>query len=287
MECTVPTPAPSTVDNGGQQTCHHVDAAVDIYFADASEMEYSETELYDFLQGYCNDLSQVSGVVDSSVACSSMKVTSVPTDNDDAMPDTGTAPAQAQPKSGVSPGGVSAIATASMIAIILLILFARKKQETRQQKHHDLNGYDDRIYLKTDYDGIESLATTAENSDSRQATHVYTGGENDSVLSGWSLDYSAHRLEEGPRFRTFEAQEVRLDQHERNNYDRHDEPSDEEDEDQHAEPHIHMCSSPTCEACDQRRTAGLQFRPRSMPSHGSSIPPNATRNYLEGNTVQL
>jgi hypothetical protein len=210
-----------------------------------------------------------------------MKVTSVKSGSSASTPTPATE--QTRGKSIVSPASLSAIATASLLVIVLLILFARSKQGIRQRRHHDLEGYDDRIYLKNDFDGAKSLATTAENSESRhtRASGRSGGGRTaSSVYSNWS-DYSPDRysptqLEEGPRIRSFDGAQEDHFQHRALSCN-HDDDDDEG----------HVCSSPTCQACETRRTGGLQFVPKKMPGHGSKIPPTTIRDYMEGNTIQL
>lgn len=256
--------------SGRQLTCHHVDAMVDIYFADATNMLFSAEKLQDSISAYCDDLSQIEGVDGDYNPCATLSVTRLDTDTDEGTP----APSQTQPTSAVSPGGVSAIATASMILIIIIIVFARSRQESQQRRHHDLARYDDRIYLKQDFDGIETFATTADNSANLQGYLYGDETESQSAMSGWSGDSASQTA--GPSLRQFDndplaaAQTICHDE-------RHISMDDTE----------HLCSSPTCEACEQKRTTGLQFRPVTMPGYGSGPLRNATRDHREDNTVQL
>lgn len=237
-------------------------------------MQYSETEFFNFIKSYCDDLGDLTGVSPNYDYCDYLRVTSTEEDStekddgafSDQDDDVVLAPTTASrtSSSGVSPGTVSVIAAVSFIVIVFMVLFARSKQkENRQLRHHDMENYDDRIYLKNDFDGVESTSSTAENSESRQ---FQLHEEGDTVFSGWS-SYSASRIEEGPNLRSFEEPPGSL-------YRRSEIDID------------HVCSSPTCEACESKRSAGVRFVPR-MPGHGAQLPANATRKYREHSTVQL
>jgi hypothetical protein len=237
-------------------------------------MDLSQDNLQSFLESYCSELGKIEGIEQSYCATMNVTPTTTDTDNDidtseseseadatdsDNEGDTTTTTAEIGPQS-VSPVAVSGIALASLVFIGATILVARKAQQTSwQRSHHDLEEYDDSMYLK---DGFEEglTVTTADHSERRQAR---VHGEADSVISNWS-GYSVSKMEEGPLLRTFD-EDVGLT---------------------HFDDHV--CQTLPCEVCEQRRIAGfLHVVPTSMPGHGSTLPRTAKRTYNERNTVQL
>jgi len=237
-------------------------------------MDLSKEQMEDFLVTYCDEIREIEGIEKTFDPCETMVVSK--------GPDIAAVQSDPPPTSRVSVAGVIGVALAALLLLLVAVLALRKRQrETYPLKHHvlddgggDDDDYDDSTYLKDDFD-----ATTAHMdafSTPERRTHIV--GEADSIVSGWS-DFSKNNKnrsgaskaagDSSPKLRSFEDMQVVTDRHVHND--------------------VHVCSSATCEVCEQRRQDGLQFIPTGMPSH--SIPSDECllppRDYVASDTVQL
>lgn len=165
----------------------------------------------------------------------------------------------------LSAGGAVAVAMSALLILLLLLLFVRRRrqQHSYEVKHQELDDvYDDETYLR---DAAE-VSSDENNSPDREKRISHVVGDGDSVITSWtgytngqdSIDGANGLLGARARANATKAQDV------------------------------HKCSSATCEVCEYRRQAGLQFVPTFMPSHSNLRPPvDAEREYGATDTVQL
>ena len=141
-------------------------------------------------------------------------------------------------------------AAAGALAVLLLVVFLAKRNRDDDEVSH-LKFEDDDTYVNEfDSPGKDRRA------------HVV--GETDSVMSGWT-GYSID--------------------------DEYSEASDDSGKLGHRKGDVHMCSSATCEVCERRRQQGVVFVKTnsiaSAPSRPSSVPSDASREYVAEDVVML
>ena len=140
-------------------------------------------------------------------------------------------------------------ATAGALALLMLIMFLAKRNRDDEVSH--LKFEDDDTYV----DEFEGPG---------KGRRAHVVGEADSVMSGWS------------------------------GYTMDDEYSQDDSDNGklgHTKGDVHMCSSATCEVCERRRQQGVVFVKTnsiaSTPSRPSSIPSDASRDYVAEDVVML
>ena len=256
-------------------SCHHVDVDARLYFksgdgsSSSSGSNFTSSDFYKYLLRFCEDFKDVPGIEQTFDPCSAMDVTgsnnetgsggggsggSGGSDGDNgggggsAIIGSRDAPAQ-----GVSIGGLVGVVLAALFLILVILFAARRKQKGNQAlKHQKLEEYDDSTYLKDDFDNSTMY--------SPRRAHVMS--EEDSVVTGLT-NFTRKNPKVAPAVISYPNSILSKGHHD-----------------------VHVCSSATCEACEQRRQAGLQFIPAVMPSHSyDSVSP--ARSYVASNTVQL
>ena len=151
----------------------------------------------------------------------------------------------------IGPAGFLAVAAAALVLLLLAVMVARRRRRDEIVKHVEL-GDDDDTYLK------DMEADSQGSSPSRVARVV---GEDDSVGTGWA----SSRAGDFPMDGYFTNLESR--------------PSHQD---------VHVCSSATCDVCESRRRAGIQFVPTGTPSiKHPPMPPDSPRQYAADDTVCL
>lgn len=150
--------------------------------------------------------------------------------------------------------GVSAL----LILLLLLVAARRRHKYISATKHkHFIDEIDDTdTYLKD----------SDEDSQENRERQVHVVGEADSVFSGWS-GYTADRRQQ--------------------NNGLYPEQNGGSLDESYLHQDVHNCASATCELCEQKRRAGIQFVPSSMPSHSSVVSTNVARHYMSDDTVAL
>ena len=160
-----------------------------------------------------------------------------------------------------APGYIFFAMSGVVLIILLLLLVRRRREYYNATKHkHFIGEPEDETdtYIKdSDEDSLE-----------QRGRQVHVVGEADSVFSGWSDFTGGDRRSRGNTGLYPEDYNGSLDE----SYQNQD---------------VHQCSSATCELCESRRRAGIQFVPSKMPSHSSTLPIDAPRHYLTEDTVQL
>lgn len=251
-------------------TCHHVDANATVYYEDGSTTTLTNDDLYNFLITFCEEMKDIEGIEKTFDPCEAMQIFTN-------SPGGGSVSAvQQNPTvtSKISPGAVVGVVLAALVALILVLFTIRERQKNDYlSKHHQLDEHDDSTYLKDDFDGSVHNSSDGGLSSPVSLTdrkhHVL--GEDDSLLSGWtgiSRDPNRYHEDEGPRLRSFNELDV---------------PSD-----RHVHGDVHVCSSATCEICERRRQAGVQFVPTGLNSYShESLPSDGSREYMATDTVHL
>jgi hypothetical protein len=163
---------------------------------------------------------------------------------------------------GLSAGGLVGIVLGALILLLFMLLFAarrrRRDDDDRSLKHQKLEDLADDM----------EVATNSTGSMSPRRTHVV--GEDDSMMSGWT-GYTPERSGERKKNPYYFNQGM-----------------DHSLSEQYSNQDVHLCSSATCEQCELRRQAGLQFVPTGMPNHTNTpYPGDASRDYVATDTVQL
>jgi hypothetical protein len=275
-------------------TCQGVAILVKVYFANATNMQYNETDLSNFLKGYCTMFTSVAGIDSSFNLCATINVApynntstaggaGVNTDTGNTTSGNtsggntnnskgvgggnmttgsgGVSPAtMTSQKNSISSGGIAGIAFAGLSLALVAILVVRQSQRKVYSKNRSMGGLEDETYLKDDFDGSLSPCTQ---SPSRREVVIGEGDSAFSTCGGYGPDQTAENF---PSLRLYGK-----------GWD-------------HGPTDVHMCSSATCDVCEGRRQGGLQFIPSGMPSQSfeESIPYDAERSYhLESNTVDL
>jgi hypothetical protein len=152
-------------------------------------------------------------------------------------------------------GKIIGAAAGALALLLIIVLLARRQQNSDEVSHLKLDEEGEDTFIRE----FEDTGTDPSVYQSRKA-HVL--GEDDSLYSGWtgytkdarggSLDGSLDNGNLGKR---------------------------------HGD--VHVCSSATCEVCERRRQAGLQFIPTGIPPRPQTVPLNAERNYVAEDTVEL
>ena len=140
-------------------------------------------------------------------------------------------------------------ATAGALALLMLIMFLAKRNRDDEVSH--LKFEDDDTYVN-EFEGPG------------KGRRAHVVGEADSVMSGWT------------------------------GYSMDDEYSQDDSDNGklgHTKGDVHMCSAATCEVCERRRQQGVVFVKTnsiaSTPSRPSSIPSDASRDYVAEDVVML
>lgn len=150
----------------------------------------------------------------------------------------------------VSPAAYLSAAAAGLVLLLFAAMLVRRRNRNDMVKHVELD--DDDTYLK------DMEADSQGSSPNRLARVV---GENDSVFSGMN---------------SFKSGDFPMDGYFTNLESR---PSHQD---------VHMCSSATCDVCESRRRAGIQFVPASAPHiKHPPMPPGSPRKYTSDDTVSL
>jgi len=153
----------------------------------------------------------------------------------------------------VNAGVIVGAASAGLALLLLLILLIRRNRNADELSHLRLDEDDDDMFEK-------------EIGNKRNA-HIV--GETDSIVTGWTgytrdLNTSEDSSLMGPYGAGAEGHLG------------------------HPHGDVHICSSATCDVCERRRQQGLQFIPsRSSPPRPSSLPVDASREYVAEDTVEL
>lgn len=156
-------------------------------------------------------------------------------------------------------GGISGIVIAGLILLLLaifLLVSRRKKDRSEEAKHINL---EEDGWEEGEYDGKDNSTTDSSGNDeeaARSLTRIVGEDESTECGSRELLITTNTKCES-----VLTGKHVGQD--------------------------VHVCASATCEACDSRRQEGLQFLAPGMPSTHLSLPPDATRDYYAGDTVDL
>ena len=162
---------------------------------------------------------------------------------------------------GVQTGGYISISVAAALLLLMLLFVVRRR--------HD---YDSAMKHKHFIDEFEEDETETYLKDSDADSHdqqdrqVHVVGEADSVFSGWS-GFTGDRR--------------------RDNEGLYPDQYGGSLDDSFLNQDVHKCSSATCELCEQKRRAGIQFVPAKMPGHSSYMSTDYPRHYMMGDTVNL
>jgi len=159
--------------------------------------------------------------------------------------------------SSVNPGAFVAAGVAALTLVILALFVARRRRNSDESlsKHRELADDDDGD-MSTDDETMQNVTAVTPPRKS------YIVGENESLQSWGSREVG----EDGQE--VFVANVSALDY-------RHS-------------PH-HMCSSPNCEMCEQKRQEGTRFvmADSGMDQHASFVPSESARQYEHEDTVDL
>jgi len=154
-----------------------------------------------------------------------------------------------------SDGNVAAKTIGSIAAalafILLLILLIRRNRDDDQVSHVKLEEGDETFVRE-----FETDASSPEYKD--RNAHVV--GEADSIFSGWT-GYTKDGADQNDQ-----GIPGRLG---------------------HQHGDVHVCSSATCEVCEQKRREGVQFIPTGTPPRLDGLPSGAAREYVSEDTVEL
>ena len=160
-------------------------------------------------------------------------------------------------RQGLSWAGAIIVAMGALLFCLLgIATFQKHRRDTAPLRHKALD--DDGVYVEEETYLRDDESDHSWYPSTPRRTHVV--GEDNSVASGWT-GYTGARSTTNRQRGLYESD--------------HD---------------VHQCSSATCDVCELRRQAGLQFIPTGMPGSGndsiaetasrfSSIPESATRNY--------
>jgi hypothetical protein len=228
-------------------SCHHLDTDAKVYYKDNEVQRYSAEDFRSFLLRFCDDFKNLPGIETAFDPCSAMDVT----DNGPAVAAATTS--RQAPMSKVSIGGLVGVVLAALFLILVVLFAARRKQKNQYAlKHHALDEYDDSTYLKDDFE-----ATSVS---SKRQAHIVN--EDDSIFSGLTSHGAGKSGRTGldPPSSLLATRPYQRD--------------------------VHVCTSATCEVCENRRQSGLQFIPAVMPSH-SSDSLSRPRSFVAQDTVQL
>ena len=163
---------------------------------------------------------------------------------------------------GVQPGGYITISVAAALLLLMLLFVVRRRREYEAATRHK--------YLIDEIDEDETetyLKDSDADSQDQQDRQVHVVGEADSVFSGWS-GFTGDRQRDNGGLLYPDKYGGSMD----NSFLNQD---------------VHKCASATCELCERKRRAGIQFVPSKMPSHSSTVPNDAPRHYMTGDTVTL
>eukprot|EP00977_Amphora_coffeiformis_P028857 scaffold37572_cov176-Amphora_coffeaeformis.AAC.2 len=164
---------------------------------------------------------------------------------------------------GVQTGGYISISVAAALLLLMLLFVVRRRSVYESAMKHkqfidEVDECETDTYLKdSDID-----------SQDQQNRQVHVVGEADSVFSGWS-GYTTSR-------------ETRRD-----NGGLHPDQYGGSMDDSFLKQDVHKCASATCELCEQKRRAGIQFVPAKMPGHSSYVATDSPRHYMMEDTVTL
>eukprot|EP00531_Pseudo-nitzschia_arenysensis_P001723 CAMPEP_0116143192 /NCGR_PEP_ID=MMETSP0329-20121206/15318_1 /TAXON_ID=697910 /ORGANISM="Pseudo-nitzschia arenysensis, Strain B593" /LENGTH=533 /DNA_ID=CAMNT_0003638493 /DNA_START=153 /DNA_END=1754 /DNA_ORIENTATION=+ len=162
---------------------------------------------------------------------------------------------QSQKGQGARAGPFIGAATGMLAVLLLLVLFVRRRNRFDEQVSHLKLDDDDTFYNGSEATGIEHEYNTRD---------IHIVGEGDSVISHWT---------------GFTGRSNR--------------PDDSFERDgliRGRSTDVHQCSSATCEICDKKRQAGVQFvktHSPTVPQRIHSLPSDASRDYIAEDTVQL
>ena len=159
---------------------------------------------------------------------------------------------------GINAGFAVGIAAAGLAFLLILILLIKRNNDNDEVSH-----------LKLEEDAndetfIREFETTASNmSRDYETRNVHVVGEADSIISGWTGFNSREGM------RAHEELEMPLGKL------------------AHPQGDVHVCSSATCDVCEKRRQQFVQFIPTGTPPRPSSLPSDASREYVAEDTVEL
>lgn len=162
---------------------------------------------------------------------------------------------QAQKGQGARAGPFIGAATGMLALLLLLVLFVRRRNRFDEQVSHLKLDDDDTFYNGSEGTGVEHEYTTRD---------IHVIGEGDSVISHWTgFTGRSNRPDD-----SFERDGLMRGR----------------------STDVHQCSSATCEICDKKRQAGVQFvktHSPTLPQRIHSLPSDASRDYIAEDTVQL
>jgi len=251
-------------DADADHTCLGVIVQAKVYYT-GDDTSTLKQQLDAAILALCGAMkNDVQGVVEVYTPCSSIVFTPGDGDDTDII---GIDTERGTSNSGLRAGGKVGIAIGSLILALLLLLLVRRRRKrsntVEDVKHVELDDdAEQETYLKDiDGDGSSYTGSMRDSGDaSPRAAHVV--GEADSVYSGWT-GYTADGASGGGANGNLGEGHLGQD--------------------------VHICSSATCEICEQRRqtgATGVDFIPTDM-SHSASLPENATRDYISKDTVDL
>lgn len=156
---------------------------------------------------------------------------------------------------GIRAGPFIGAATGMLAVLLLLVLFVRRRNRFDEQVSHLKLDDDDTFYNGSEGTGLEREYETRD---------IHIVGEGDSVISHWT-GFTGRSKQPSDSFERDGLMRGRSTD-------------------------VHQCSSATCEICDKKRQAGVQFvktHSPTVPQRIHSLPSDASREYIAEDTVQL
>ena len=260
--------------------CIELDVLAQIFHEAGADTSTFGQQLYDALVEACDDIKDLPAVVDTFDPCQTIVISSggaviidgvpsaAPSEDPDGIVGIVAGTRGSGGGDSFSAYGTSAIVIAGVLVLLFFALFVRRRnRDSYSMKHHSLDDDGEVLEDDTFFDGASSPGSVLFDPNATpRKSHIV--GEEDSIFSGWTgYDMAGRNLDDsydGPRR------------------------GGPRGVDEHAMTQdVHRCASATCEICELRRQAGIQFLP-TMPSHsGDSVPENATRVYETRDTIAL